>query len=88
MFCLLSEQYLFMKGRIENIFTDELYSHFAAEITGMLQFWKPKLLPSGMITDTKSHPITIDTIYGWLFFLNCNSILYYIIPICIQSVYN
>lgn len=38
-----------MKGRIENIFTDELYSQFAAEITRMLRRWKPKLLPSGII---------------------------------------
>lgn len=38
-----------MKGRIENIFTDELYSQFAAEITRMLRLWKPKLLPSGII---------------------------------------
>ena len=40
-----------MKGRIENIFTDELYSQFATEISGMLQLWKPKLLSSGMIND-------------------------------------
>lgn len=40
-----------MKGRIENIFTDKLYSQFAAEISGMLQLWKPKLLPSGMMSD-------------------------------------
>lgn len=45
----LFQQYLFMKGRIENIFTDELYSQFAAEITRMLRLWKPKLLPSGII---------------------------------------
>ncbi|KAF7665300.1 hypothetical protein LDENG_00144680 [Lucifuga dentata] len=45
--CLGIQQYLFMKGRIENIFTDELYSQFAAEISRMLQHWKPKLLPSG-----------------------------------------
>ncbi|XP_044230878.1 zinc finger MYM-type protein 4 isoform X1 [Thunnus albacares] len=45
--CLGIQQYLFMKGRIENIFTDELYNQFASEITGMLQLWRPKLLPSG-----------------------------------------
>ena len=51
-FCLtLFGQHLFMKGRIENIFTDELYSQFATEISGMLQLWKPKLLSSGMIND-------------------------------------
>lgn len=40
-----------MKARIENIFTDELYSQFAAEITRMLRLWKPKLLPSGTLLD-------------------------------------
>lgn len=40
-------QYLFMKGRIENIFTDGLYRQFATEITVMLRLWKPKLLPNG-----------------------------------------
>ncbi|KAF0044655.1 hypothetical protein F2P81_003813 [Scophthalmus maximus] len=45
--CLGIQQYLFTKGRIENIFTDELYSQFATEITRMLQFWRPKLLPRG-----------------------------------------
>ncbi|XP_068437013.1 zinc finger MYM-type protein 4-like isoform X2 [Clinocottus analis] len=45
--CLGIQQYLFMKGRIENIFTDELYSHFATKISGMLSLWKPRLLPSG-----------------------------------------
>ncbi|XP_031722562.1 zinc finger MYM-type protein 4-like isoform X3 [Anarrhichthys ocellatus] len=45
--CLGIQQYLFMKGRIENIFTDELYSHFATKISGMLSLWKPTLLPSG-----------------------------------------
>ncbi|XP_034531021.1 zinc finger MYM-type protein 4-like isoform X2 [Notolabrus celidotus] len=47
--CLGIQQYLFMKGRIENIFTDELYSQFATEISGMLQLWRPKLLPGGGI---------------------------------------
>ncbi|XP_042356199.1 zinc finger MYM-type protein 4-like isoform X3 [Plectropomus leopardus] len=45
--CLGIQQFLFMKGRIENIFTDALYSQFAANISEMLQLWKPKLLPSG-----------------------------------------
>lgn len=40
-------QYLFMQGRIENIFTDPLYSQFAAEVTEMLRIWRPKLSPSG-----------------------------------------
>lgn len=41
-------QYLFTNGRIENIFTDGLYSQFAAEISGMLRLWKPNVLPTGM----------------------------------------
>lgn len=45
--CLGIQQYLFMKGRIENIFTDALYSQFATNISGMLRLWKPKPLPSG-----------------------------------------
>ncbi|XP_037097576.1 zinc finger MYM-type protein 4-like isoform X3 [Syngnathus acus] len=45
--CLGIQQYLFIKGRIENIFTDELYSQFALEISGMLRLWKPKQLPNG-----------------------------------------
>ncbi|XP_019731663.1 zinc finger MYM-type protein 4-like isoform X2 [Hippocampus comes] len=45
--CLGIQQYIFMKGRIENIFTDELYSQFAMEISGMLRLWKPKQLPNG-----------------------------------------
>lgn len=49
LFCL--PQHLFIKGRIENIFTDELYSQFATEISGMLQHWKPKLLPNGELAD-------------------------------------
>lgn len=36
----------------EDIFADELHSQFATKITRMLQFWKPKLLRSGMIPDT------------------------------------
>lgn len=42
-------QYLFMKGRIENIFTDALYNQFAVEVTEMLRLWKSKPLRSGMI---------------------------------------
>ncbi|XP_034714502.1 zinc finger MYM-type protein 4-like isoform X6 [Etheostoma cragini] len=45
--CLGIQQYLFMEGRIENIFNDPLYSQFAAKISGMLHLWKPKLLPNG-----------------------------------------
>uniref|UniRef100_A0A3B4YN85 Zinc finger MYM-type protein 4-like n=1 Tax=Seriola lalandi dorsalis TaxID=1841481 RepID=A0A3B4YN85_SERLL len=48
--CLGIQQYLFMQGRIQNIFTDELYSQFATEITGMLQLWRPKLLPIGVVS--------------------------------------
>ncbi|KAI3367946.1 hypothetical protein L3Q82_026768, partial [Scortum barcoo] len=51
--CLGIQQYLFMKGRIENIFTDELYSHFATEITGMLRLWKPKPLPNGGVVSSQ-----------------------------------
>lgn len=43
-------QYLFMKGRIENIFTDQLYSHFASDIAEMLKQWKPTPPLSGMST--------------------------------------
>uniref|UniRef100_A0A8D0CYH5 TRASH domain-containing protein n=1 Tax=Sander lucioperca TaxID=283035 RepID=A0A8D0CYH5_SANLU len=45
--CLGIQQYLFMEGRIENIFNDPLYSQFATKISGMLHLWKPKLLPNG-----------------------------------------
>ncbi|XP_040055245.2 zinc finger MYM-type protein 4-like isoform X2 [Gasterosteus aculeatus] len=51
--CLGIQQYLFMKGRIENIFTDELYSQFAARISGMLSLWKPRLLPGGGVTSSR-----------------------------------
>uniref|UniRef100_UPI003AAE8806 zinc finger MYM-type protein 4 n=1 Tax=Centroberyx gerrardi TaxID=166262 RepID=UPI003AAE8806 len=58
--CLGIQQYLFEKGRIENIFTDELYSPFAMEITGMLQHWKPKLLPSGGVASSR-----VEEAYLW-----------------------
>ncbi|KAK2826357.1 hypothetical protein Q5P01_020571 [Channa striata] len=58
--CLGIQQFLFMKGRIENIFTDKLYSQFATEITGMLQHWKPKLLPSGAVVSSR-----IEESYLW-----------------------
>uniref|UniRef100_A0A673BXU4 Zinc finger MYM-type protein 4-like n=1 Tax=Sphaeramia orbicularis TaxID=375764 RepID=A0A673BXU4_9TELE len=58
--CLGIQQYLFMKGRIENIFTDQLYSHFASEITGMLQLWKPKPLPSGSLISSR-----VEESYLW-----------------------
>nr|XP_061798656.1 zinc finger MYM-type protein 4-like [Nerophis lumbriciformis] len=51
--CLGIQQYLFMKGRIENIFTDELYSQFALEISGMLRLWKPKQLPNGSLMSSR-----------------------------------
>uniref|UniRef100_UPI0037E988C6 zinc finger MYM-type protein 4-like n=1 Tax=Semicossyphus pulcher TaxID=241346 RepID=UPI0037E988C6 len=51
--CLGIQQYLFMKGRIENIFTDQLYSQFATEISGMLQLWKPKLRPGGVVVSSR-----------------------------------
>ncbi|KAM6912784.1 zinc finger MYM-type protein 4-like [Xenentodon cancila] len=58
--CLGIQQYLFMKGRIENIFTDELYCQFAGEISRMLQLWKPKLLQSGCIL-----PSRVEESYLW-----------------------
>ncbi|XP_075879607.1 zinc finger MYM-type protein 4-like isoform X2 [Nelusetta ayraudi] len=45
--CLGIQQHLFAKGRIENVFTDELYSQFSSKISAMLRHWKPHLLPSG-----------------------------------------
>nr|XP_020477615.1 zinc finger MYM-type protein 4-like isoform X2 [Monopterus albus] len=51
--CLGIQQFLFMKGRIENIFTDALYSQFVNEITGMLRQWKPKQLPSGGLVTSR-----------------------------------
>ncbi|XP_056152313.1 zinc finger MYM-type protein 4-like [Lampris incognitus] len=48
--CLGIQQYLFEKGRIENIFTDELYSQFSTEITDMLRQWKPQLLQSCVVS--------------------------------------
>ncbi|XP_047200738.1 zinc finger MYM-type protein 4 isoform X4 [Girardinichthys multiradiatus] len=58
--CLGIQQYLFMQGRIENIFTDELYSQFASEISKMLQLWKPKPQPSGGIV-----PSRVEESYLW-----------------------
>lgn len=43
----LSLQYLFENGRLENIFTDVLYHKFSMEMTMMLHYWSPTLLPSG-----------------------------------------
>ncbi|XP_029315832.1 zinc finger MYM-type protein 4 isoform X2 [Cottoperca gobio] len=51
--CLGIQQYLFIKGRIENIFTDELYSQFGTKISGMLRLWKPKLQPSGAAVSSR-----------------------------------
>ncbi|KAM6973267.1 zinc finger MYM-type protein 4, partial [Aplochiton taeniatus] len=47
--CLGIQQYLFEMGRIENIFTDDLYSRFAMEVTGMLHHWRPDPLASGLL---------------------------------------
>uniref|UniRef100_A0A1A7X7T2 Uncharacterized protein n=1 Tax=Iconisemion striatum TaxID=60296 RepID=A0A1A7X7T2_9TELE len=58
--CLGIQQYLFEQGRIENIFTDELYSQFASEISGMLQPWNPKLLPNGGAV-----PSRVEESYLW-----------------------
>ncbi|KAM9354882.1 zinc finger MYM-type protein 4-like [Pholidichthys leucotaenia] len=58
--CLGIQQYLFTKGRIENIFNDELYSQFAAEMSAMLRIWKPKLLPSGDVI-----PSRVEESYLW-----------------------
>uniref|UniRef100_A0A8C6M312 TRASH domain-containing protein n=1 Tax=Nothobranchius furzeri TaxID=105023 RepID=A0A8C6M312_NOTFU len=51
--CLGIQQYLFEQGRIENIFTDELYSPFTSEISGILRPWRPKLLPSGGVVPSR-----------------------------------
>ncbi|XP_024128053.1 zinc finger MYM-type protein 4 isoform X3 [Oryzias melastigma] len=51
--CLGIQQYIFLKGRIENIFTDELYGQFASEISSMLQLWKPRLLPNGGVVPSR-----------------------------------
>ncbi|RVE56980.1 hypothetical protein OJAV_G00211690 [Oryzias javanicus] len=51
--CLGIQQYIFLKGRIENIFTDELYGQFASEISSMLQLWKPSLLPNGGVVPSR-----------------------------------
>ncbi|XP_010891209.3 zinc finger MYM-type protein 4 isoform X2 [Esox lucius] len=47
--CLGIQQYLFENGRVENIFTDVLYHKFTMEITMMLHYWRPSLLPSGYL---------------------------------------
>ncbi|XP_041710754.1 zinc finger MYM-type protein 4 [Coregonus clupeaformis] len=47
--CLGIQQYLFENGRIENIFTDVLYHKFSMEMTMMLHYWRPTLLPSGYL---------------------------------------
>ncbi|XP_071238942.1 zinc finger MYM-type protein 4 isoform X1 [Salvelinus alpinus] len=47
--CLGIQQYLFENGRLENIFTDVLYHKFSMEITMMLHYWSPTLLPSGYL---------------------------------------
>ncbi|TNM95886.1 hypothetical protein fugu_016969 [Takifugu bimaculatus] len=51
--CLGIQQYLFMQGRIENIFTDPLYNQFTVEITQMLRVWRPKLLPGGGVVSSR-----------------------------------
>lgn len=51
--CLGIQQYLFMKGRIENIFTDQLYSHFASDIAEMLKQWKPTPPLSGSVISSR-----------------------------------
>uniref|UniRef100_A0A3P8RPA7 TRASH domain-containing protein n=1 Tax=Amphiprion percula TaxID=161767 RepID=A0A3P8RPA7_AMPPE len=58
--CLGIQQYLFIKGRIENIFTDELYWQFASEITEMLRLWKPQLLPNGRAVSSR-----VEASYLW-----------------------
>ncbi|XP_054894741.1 zinc finger MYM-type protein 4-like isoform X2 [Poeciliopsis prolifica] len=58
--CLGIQQHLFLRGRIENIFTDEVYSQFGSELSRMLQLWKPKLQPNGGIV-----PSRIEESYLW-----------------------
>ncbi|MFT7811166.1 zinc finger MYM-type protein 4-like [Arapaima gigas] len=47
--CLGIQQYLLENGRVENIFTDELYSGFVEQLTKMLRDWKPPILPNGYL---------------------------------------
>ncbi|KAG9333324.1 hypothetical protein JZ751_012857, partial [Albula glossodonta] len=47
--CLGLQQYLLENGRIENLFTDELYSTFTLDITNMLRDWRPAALPDGVL---------------------------------------
>uniref|UniRef100_A0A3B3UWP0 Zinc finger MYM-type protein 4-like n=1 Tax=Poecilia latipinna TaxID=48699 RepID=A0A3B3UWP0_9TELE len=58
--CLGIQQHLFLRGRMENIFTDEVYSQFGSELSRMLRLWKPKLQPSGGIV-----PSRIEESYLW-----------------------
>ncbi|CAF99041.1 unnamed protein product, partial [Tetraodon nigroviridis] len=51
--CLGIQQYLFLQGRIENIFTDPLYGQFAGEITEMLRTWRPKFSPGGAVAASR-----------------------------------
>ncbi|KAM9777908.1 zinc finger MYM-type protein 4-like [Neosynchiropus ocellatus] len=53
--CLGIQQYLFANGRMENLFTDELYSPFAAELSGMLQTWRPTPLTRGGLVSSRVH---------------------------------
>ncbi|XP_064180423.1 uncharacterized protein LOC135249061 [Anguilla rostrata] len=47
--CLGIQQYLFENGRIENLFTDPLYSEFSLQITSMLRDWKPAAVTNGSL---------------------------------------
>ncbi|XP_061074219.1 uncharacterized protein LOC133108596 [Conger conger] len=47
--CLGLQQYLLVNGRIENLFTDPLYSNFSLLITSILRAWRPTVLPNGSL---------------------------------------
>nr|XP_020474167.1 uncharacterized protein LOC109970738 [Monopterus albus] len=47
--CLSIQQYLFENGRMENIFSDLMYSKFSAEFTKILKQFKPSVSADGYI---------------------------------------
>ncbi|KAM9838694.1 zinc finger MYM-type protein 4-like [Aulostomus maculatus] len=47
--CLCIQQYLFENGRMENIFSDVIYSKFSSEFTKMLKGFRPSLTARGHI---------------------------------------
>ncbi|XP_053700964.1 zinc finger MYM-type protein 4-like [Synchiropus splendidus] len=53
--CLGIQQYLFTNGRMENLFTDELYSPFASQLSGMLRTWSPTPVTRGGLVSSRVH---------------------------------